>query len=372
MIKAIDKWGYPFLKNILTKPSPKGEIHVMIALCDHFEPLSPNASKSIKQGEERVQRWLDQWPTIASGIKDSDGCEPKHTIFYPAEEAERPDHFIPKIKPIVDSGYAEVEIHLHHDNDTADGLTATLEGFRDYLSQEQLLGLDEQGNAKYGFIHGNWALCNSRPDGRHCGVNEEIEILLKTGCYADFTFPSLPSPTQPKNFCNNIYFAKNIPGRPRSHDHGRLAKVGIETRPEELLLFQGPVALNWSWRKWGVIPRIEHADLCGTNPPSPQRADLWIRKGIHVARNPNWIFVKLHTHGCLESNMKALLNGKWEETLTYLQNLQEENPEVSIHFVSAREMYNISQAAIYGHKDNPGNHRDFKISKPLLHNRLEK
>jgi hypothetical protein len=50
----------------------------------------------------------------------------------------------------------------------------------------------------YGFVHGNWALCNSRPDGDWCGVNEELTVLAQTGCYADFTFPSAPSPTQPR------------------------------------------------------------------------------------------------------------------------------------------------------------------------------
>jgi hypothetical protein len=37
------------------------------------------------------------------------------------------------------------------------------------------------GQVLYAFIHGNWALCNSRPDGRWCGVKEEIKILLETG-----------------------------------------------------------------------------------------------------------------------------------------------------------------------------------------------
>src|SRR5438132_607974 len=70
--------------------------------------------------------------------------------------------------------------------------------FRDVLAQRHgLLARDRTtGALGYGFIHGNWALCNSRPDGRWCGVNNELEILRATGCYADFTMPSAPHPTQ--------------------------------------------------------------------------------------------------------------------------------------------------------------------------------
>jgi len=38
--------------------------------------------------------------------------------------------------------------------------------------------------------------------------------------------------------------------------------------PEDgLMLIQGPLALNWAWRKWGVLPRFEHADIRGSSPP---------------------------------------------------------------------------------------------------------
>ena len=64
----------------------------------------------------------------------------------------------------------------------------------------------DTGELPYGFIHGNWALDNSRPDGRCCGVNNELAILRETGCYADFTLPSAPSPAQTAKI-NSIYYA---------------------------------------------------------------------------------------------------------------------------------------------------------------------
>src|SRR4029077_11080954 len=108
------------------------------------------------------------------------------------------------------------------------------------------------GAIMYGFIHGNWALCNARPDGSQCGVDHEIPIRVETGCYADFTFPSAPSATQPP-IINRIYYACDRPGR-RSQD------VPLP-RPSEnaLLLVQGPLLLDWTRRKWGTVPGVENA-----------------------------------------------------------------------------------------------------------------
>lgn len=363
MFKAADKWLFPYLKGALKNSfrSKPHETHVMFAICDHYEPLSPNAAQTLETGNQRVERWLKEWPAISKRHQDSDGRHPKHSIFYPAEEPEKPEYFVPKLKPLVKDGFAEIEVHLHHDDDTAENLTQQLIQFRDYLGSHDLLGKDKQGNLRYAFIHGNWALCNSRPDGKYCGVNEEIKVLLQTGCYADLTFPSLPSPTQPKNFCNSIYYAKDRPGQPRSHEHGVRAKVGYQPSAEELLMIQGPVGLNWKWRKKGVIPRIEHADICSTNPPTPLRANLWVDQQIHIEGRPEWIFVKLHTHGCLEKNMTALLEGALCKTYGHFESLAKHSEHFHIHYVSARETYNIAKAAIDGQVGNPNDYRNYEI-----------
>ena len=41
----------------------------------------------------------------------------------------------------------------------------------------------------------------------------------ETGCYADFTLPAAPSPAQTR-IVNTIYWAKDDPTRPKSHDTG--------------------------------------------------------------------------------------------------------------------------------------------------------
>ena len=47
-------------------------------------------------------------------------------------------------------------------------------------------------------------------DGRWCGLNNEIGLLCRLGCYADFTFPSAPSETQPA-MVNAIYYSRDDP-----------------------------------------------------------------------------------------------------------------------------------------------------------------
>jgi hypothetical protein len=189
----------------------------------------------------------------------------------------------------------------------------------------------------YGFIHGNWALCNSRPDGKCCGVDQELSVLMETGCYADFTFPSAPSATQPWTI-NSIYYAKDIPGRRKSHNTGLRSRVGQAAPDGQLLLIQGPLGLNWKHRKWGLIPTIENADLTGRNPPTIERFQQWIDTGVHVAGQPNWVFVKLHTHGCKDSNIDMLLGRPMQDFHASLAEWQRARPHCRYHYVTAWEM----------------------------------
>lgn len=363
---------------------------------------------------------------MAAAFRDADGITPRHTFFYPAE-AYHPG-FVTPLAQLTQQGFAEVEIHLHHRGDTADTLRDKLVTFRDLLRNEHGLLADQADQADqtaasdritrstesrrstdfddfddfddfatsrknttiheqqatndeqratkneqphYAFIHGNWALCNSHPDGDWCGVNEELSVLRGTGCYADFTFPSAPSPTQPR-MVNALYYAQDTPGRPRGHDSGLEAStIPLGTHPsafslDNLLLVTGPLALNWSWRKWGILPRIEHADLCGSNPPTPRRADLWIRQHIHVRGRPDWVFVKLHTHGCIEANSDVLLGRPMQDLHTYLTTRCNDGTDYALHYVTAREMTNIIHAAEAGMKGDPGQYRDFAYSPPPL------
>jgi hypothetical protein len=114
------------------------------------------------------------------------------------------------------------------------------------------------------------------------------------------------------------------------------------------MLIQGPLILNLKSRKWGVIPRIENANLQGNQPPTESRLDLWLKARIQIPSRPDWFFVKLHTHGAPENNQRVLLGQPMVEFHEALARRARNNPNFHYHYVTAREMYNLAKAAESG------------------------
>jgi hypothetical protein len=308
--KGLHRWLWEYIRTRhLRKDWEPGEpLNVYLMICDHYEPK--RGGVSMKTARARVQQWLDEYPKLFDRFRDSEGKPPQHTFFYPEDEYE--PELVDMVASLCRKGYGDVEIHLHHDNDTADGFRDKIMKFKETLYHKHgLLRLNKSGEITYGFIHGNWALDNSRSDGRHCGVNNEISILVETGCYADFTMPSAPSETQTR-MINSIYWATGQPGKAKSHNWG--IPVGAGPRPENsLLMVQGPLLLDWSQRKFGVLPGIENGNLQKNQPPTEKRLGLWLRARVKLPSMPNSVLIKLHTHGCHEPNQDVLLGQEMVE-----------------------------------------------------------
>ena len=356
MIKNTHIWIPNYIKQYLQRKnsySRKHPVHIMFCLVDHFEPKWKNPSYETEIN--RVNKLTLQLPKFVGRFKDADGRLPRYTLFYPQEEY-RPQH-LDKLAGLCKSGFCEVEVHLHHDNDTAEGLREKIEDFKQKLSSHGLLSQNGEGKIRYGFIHGNWALDNSRRDGRMCGVNNELEILKETGCYADFTLPSAPSETQTKKI-NSIYYAKGNLERPKSHNTGIDSEVG-KSPSGDLMIIQGPLALNWRRRKWGIFPRIENSEISDRNIPTEDRIDLWVKQHIHVKGKPNWLFIKVHTHGAQEKNSDVLLGKETERMFSYLESKYNDRKNYVLHYVTAREMFNIIKAAEAGLDGSPNEYRDY-------------
>jgi hypothetical protein len=332
-------------------------IDLLLCIADHFEP--GNGGVDANRAADRVKKWVNAYPEMFQRFRDCDGCPPRHTFFYPLEMHQNGE--VSELAKFCRDGFGEVEIHLHHDNDNSENLRKTLCDYRKRLREEfGILSRDRRDGAiRYGFVHGNWALDNSRPDGRFCGVNNELDVLRETGCYADFTFPSYPSPTQTRKI-NSIYYAVDDPGLPKSHDWGK--DVGINGQPpSSLMLIQGPLVLNWHSRKFGMIPRIENGNIQGNQPPSSHRIDLWLQAGVQVKTRRDWYFVKLHTHGAVEANQKVLLGGEMVGFHEELSRRSRANPNFRYHYVTAREMYNLARAAEAGWTGSVGDARNFEL-----------
>lgn len=360
-MRAADKWLLPWLRRHPENPDPGQPIDVMLCVCDHFEPFH----RSDRDGAlRRMDEWQEKFTRLTARFKDTDGAPPKQTFFYPIEQYD--SEILERLAALCRETGSEVEVQLHHADDTAEDVAAALEeGVRRYQSHG-LLSRGPGGEARFGFVHGNWALDNSDPRGANCGVNRELEVLRAAGCYADFTMPSAPHPTQTRTV-NSLYYALET-DQPKSHDTGIHAEAGrtasLRDQPDRLLCVQGPLALNFRHRKWGVLPRLENAELSGANPPGVGRFHLWRRQGICVRKRPNWVFVKLHTHAALERNMPAFFG---EPAYRFHESLATELPEgIRLHYVSAREVVNLIHAAEDGRTGNPQDHRDHLFGRPEI------
>ena len=342
-------------------PAPgDGPVHVMFCFVDHFEPMWKQADLPTQRA--RVDRWCHDYRALASRHRDADGRPPQHSFFYPGEEYA-PEH-LEKLAALCADGLGEIEIHLHHDNDTEANFRESIRQFCAVLHERHgaLSRHPETGQLGFGFIHGNWSLDNSRADGRWCGINNELEILGQLGCYADFTLPSAPSETQTRTI-NSIYYATDDPSRPRSHDTGTAVRVGGRTSGD-LMIVQGPLGLNWAERRHGLVPRIENADVRASCPPTPARVDAWVRTAVHVEGRRNWVFVKVHTHGTQEPDMDTLLGPSMDAMHRHLEEHYNDGSTHVLHYVTARELFNIVKAAEAGLEGDPGQYRDFILPAP--------
>ncbi|MGB0134616.1 hypothetical protein [Dokdonella sp.] len=353
-----------WLRSYLARPArPKtsGPVHVMFCFVDHFEPMWGGADLAAQR--LRVDRWCHDYRAMAGRHRDADGRHPQHGFFYPEEEYV--EEHLEKIAALCADGYGEIEIHLHHDNDTPENFCTSMRRFCNTLHEKHgaLVRDPRTGELAFAFIHGNWSLDNSRADGRWCGINNELILLRELGCYADFTLPSAPSDTQTSTV-NSIYYATDDPKRPKSHDKGEPVHVGGKT-VGDLMIVQGPLALNWRSRRFGIIPRIENSDVRRSCPPTPERVDAWIETGIHVEGRPEWVFVKIHTHGTQEGDMDTLLGAEMDAMHEHLETRYNDGENYVLHYVTAREVYNIIKAAEAGKHGDPAQYRDYILPAPL-------
>jgi hypothetical protein len=357
--KNLHTWMRGWLRHLARNaraPKVDGPRHLLFAFCDHYEPLWGKAS--VEVGRERVRTWVEQYPKVVDPYRDTDGRPPRHSFFFPGEEY-RPEFLDDRtgLASLVKRGFGEVEVHLHHDGDTAATLRPKLEAALRDLGEHGHVSRSHTGAPQWSFIHGNWSLANSRPDRRWCGVDDELPLLFDLGCYADFTFPSAPDPCQPDQV-NLVYWPTGDLTQRRAADHGERARVGV-AHDDRLLMITGPLALVREGRRL----RLENGALTGDDPPTASRVRSWAAQNIHVAGRPEWVFVKVHTHGSIEKTSASLL-GDGARAMHDELRAMHDTGAWRLHYVTAREMYNVARAAMDGATGDPARYFDHAIARP--------
>jgi len=356
-------WGGTYLAQVLSGrfrfPMPsagEGPVHFMILVANHFEPISNGWAH--REASQALRRWCSGIESL--GFKDGDGHPFKHTYFFPAEQYH--PSFLEPLAAHCAAGFGEVEVHLHHGIDGPDtpaSLERTLHGFVDQLVAHGCLARETRTDRiGYSFAHGNWALANSAA-GALCGVDNEMEILARTGCYMDCTLPSAPDRAQVA-VINSIYQC----GRPLTerapHRRSRPLRVG-DTAPTLPILLQGPLLLDWGRRMGRVpMPRLENGDLSAEAPPSAKRFRLWASTNVQVQGAPTWVFIKLHAHGLIQRHRESLLGDPMQRFLEELLSAYNDGVHHQVHFVTAREAANMIFAAVDKRTGDPGRYRDYR------------
>jgi hypothetical protein len=363
--KNLDAWLGGYARWLATSAVPRARAaiqassttrHLLFAFCDHYEPLWLTKDHAVGRG--RVQQWLDRYPALAGEFRDSDGRTPRHSFFFPGEEYA--PEFLDGLATLARQGLGEVELHLHHDADTAAGLRQKIDSYLSLFAEHGHLSRDALGRKRYAFIHGNWCLANSHRDGSWCGVDEELPLLHETGCYADFTFPAAPDEAQP-GIVNQIYWPEGDLARRRAYEQGSPARVG-DPRHDRILMIEGPLGLSRA--RSGLMPKIENAGVTANNPPTPARVRTWVQQQIGVVGRPEWVFVKVHTHGAQDLQAEALLGDGGRMLHTELTTRYNDGQRWQLHYVTAREMYNVALAAMDGRHGNPASYLDYILPPP--------
>jgi hypothetical protein len=356
-----------------TRTATRGSVHLILCLADHFEPSvlpkQGEARASADVQEQRLERWCREIPKALKEWCDSDGFPFRHTYFYPAEQYD--PGLIERLAQHCRDGWGEIEVHLHHGTqspDTPENTRQVLLKFRDALACRGCLSQwDGQGEPRYAFVHGNFALANSGRN-QNCGVDAEMKILADTGCYADFTLPSAPNPSQVAKI--NALYECSLPLERRSpHRQGKDLRLGVAPALFPLII-QGPLMWDLSRRKYGLpYPAIENGELTASHPATAERLSMWHRAAITVVGRPDWVFIKLHCHGMDPRDEAAIFGEPMKRFLRGIVEGAKSTGEYQVHFTTAREMTNIILAACDGREGNPGNFRNYRLT-PFRSRRL--
>jgi hypothetical protein len=335
----------PFDRRRLPADRP---IDILMLCADHFEPSGRHGDAA---AIESVRSWCAEYEQLAGRHRDADGRPPQHTWFYRYDYPNR--GCVQVLADSVYRGFGEVEFHLHHGYDTEESFAATLaDGLSWFNTTGAMLTAEPQPRRAFGYVAGNCGLDNGAGDPAFSGCDTELRVLRRAGCYADFTFSALGSPAQPRTV-NSIYYAAED-GRPKSYDTGVPVEVG---RPPsgDLMLIQGPVGLNW----WTGC--FDDGSLENSSPPHPLRLAGWLTAHVHVRGRPEWVFVKVHTHAM--QNRASFLSPTNDALFAAMERWWN-RPPFRLHYVTAREAYNIVRAAEAGREGDPNDYRDFELPPP--------
>lgn len=345
LIKWNAYWYPTFVQQSLFSTTSSDDIqHLMFVVADHYEP-GFESEAAIRANEA----WLADYRNAVAGKTDSYGNRFVYNWFYPFDQ--RNDEVLQRLQAEVERGAGELEFHWHKPCLTAAEYHSELTDAVSWFQSAGAFQAHDNTQPRFAFIAGNWDLDNGRGTG--CGVDNEISQLAHAGGYMDMTYSTLGSPAQPRKMINQLYYVEDT-YTAKSYEQGTPVKVGGQTPDDPFLMFQGPLSFHWDLS-------FEYGALESYALPSLLRIQRWIDSHIHVQGKPEWSFVKLYSHGIQSPDIVQLHLGPMLDQL----KREVEGRGIKLHYVSARQAYNIVRAAEAGLSGDPQQYRDYIHPAPV-------
>lgn len=355
---------YPFLRtgNFFNSKSDTKK-HIIFTIANHFEPSwSENGNLNLDNQHRRLDEYIKIARKTGEAVRDVNGTKFRHTNFYPIEQYDY--SLLEKLAQMQAEGLGDTEIHLHHGvekPDTSDNLRKTFVKYRDIFAEEHKLLSRFEGDKmpRWAFVHGNLALANSC-NGKYCGVDDEMQILAETGCYADFTYPTAPDETQVP-IINKIYECGLPLNQPVPHRLGKSVRVG-ESISNFPIIFQGPLVFNWRRNIKGIpVPKLDDGALVYNQRRDLERFNRWTNANVTVEGKDDWIFVKLYCHGFFTHDQSACIGEEAQRFFSKIIENSERTDAFDIYFATAREAFNMVLAATDGKTGSPNEYRNYRL-----------
>ena len=286
---------------------------------DHWEP-----SENVEEAQKQIENFISETnkekfsekltlfyklPIFVETVANSKWVMDGDMIgFYPMSEQS---NHISLIKEVVDRTQHEFQVHIHHelwayggDSNLSSGSDYFAyshlfpNGYPSHLDQSRfefylplLLDSFKQYTGKrpknWSFVHGLWALNAS--DSRVCNIHNEIEILMKNGCIADFTMPAGRSRV---NSIHKYPFTCVPVAAPKGYDFIESDATIIGGVPK---ILDHPRFLIWNQRipsNYSSFDYYSSANLEALGD-TESYLETWIENAFSIGEK---MFVKTHAH----------------------------------------------------------------------------
>ncbi|MGA2091719.1 MAG: hypothetical protein ABSH12_09720, partial [Endomicrobiales bacterium] len=135
------------------------------------------------------------------------------------------------------------------------------------------------------------------------------------------------------------------------------------------MMIQGPLVPFYKNRS-PLSLRVLGDAIDGNIRVTDKRIDRWVSTSIGIKNINNVIFIKTHTHGA--TDYEAVLGDEMNFILSYFERKYSDKKNYILHYVTARQMYNVIKALENG--EDPQvieSYRNYMVSCPVYNESID-